>query len=104
MSKKNSNDIGPLGQHAVIKELKKCLRLNAYIFDPHAKARLKKRRILELTVINVLKGKLQHEPSENEFNPRLDCWSYAVTGYLAGEEYKVAIGFNEAGLLIITVY
>lgn len=65
---------------------------------------MKKRRILELTVVNVLKGKLQHGPEENEYSTRLQCWTYAVAGMLAGEEYKVAIGFNEAGLLIITVY
>lgn len=87
----------------VLEKVKECLELGMYYDTTHATLRKGQRRVGLQDVLYVLKNGY-HEKKKDEYKPEYKDWNYAIRGKIVdGKELRIAIAFDEDGMLIITV-
>jgi hypothetical protein len=73
-----------------------------YLYSNHALERQQQREITRPEVLQVLNGG-HHEKAKDTYAEAFKAWSYAVRGKtLDGRELRIAVSFDDNGLLIIT--
>ncbi|HRD70354.1 MAG TPA: DUF4258 domain-containing protein [Legionella sp.] len=89
------------------------IREKSYAFVPHAQQRMLERCILEIDVINILKGISGYERSRNKLKDIYEAqyihedaedWKYCIEGKtIDGKKVRIIITFAEDLMPIITV-
>ncbi|KTD77923.1 hypothetical protein Lwor_1805 [Legionella worsleiensis] len=89
------------------------IRDKSYAFVPHAQQRMLERQILEIDVINILKGIPDYERSRNKrkdsyeaqyIHEDADDWKYCIEGKtIDDQKIRIIITFAEDLMPIITV-
>ncbi len=87
----------------VLKKARECIENNRYYDSSHAVKRKKQRQISLTHVIYVLTHGF-HEKRKDEYKPEYNDWNYSIRGRTIDEkDIRIAIAFDEDGMLIITV-
>ncbi len=87
----------------VLEKVRECLELGLYYDTSHAVKRKEERRVGLQDVLYVLRTGF-HEKKKDEYKPEFCDWNYAIRGKTVdGKEVRVAVAFDEDGMLIITV-
>lgn len=79
------------------------LNQGLYFPHPHLYARMRKREIDEIEILQVLRSG-RHERKKDEFDYERHCWKYAIRGHTReGREMRVIVFFdNELGVVLLT--
>jgi hypothetical protein len=73
-----------------------------YLYSKHALDRQQEREITRPEVLQVLNGGY-HEKAKDAYAEAFKAWNYAVRGKtLDGRELRIAVSFDDNGLLIVT--
>lgn len=93
----------PLKIINVLKRAEECIEANRYFDTSHALLRKRQRRISLTDVLYVLRHGY-HEKRKDQYKPEHKDWNYSIRGLtLDGRDIRIAIAFDEDGMLIITV-
>lgn len=87
----------------VIKKVKACIDTDNYRFSDHGYERKIERYAALPDILKVLRNGY-HEKQKDEWKPEFNAWNYAIRGKaIDGNELRIAVSFEENGLLIVTV-
>ncbi len=92
----------------LLKRVDESVSAGSYIFLNHAKQRLRDRDISDITVLDILEGKLGRKRKRNKakdhyIEGNID-WKYCIEGIdYDGDKIRIIISFDELNLLVITV-
>ena len=87
----------------VLKNAHQCVKDGRYFDTSHAIIRRSERRINLTTALYVIMHGY-HEKQKDQYKPEFDDWNYSIRGQsIDGRDIRIAIAFDEDGMLIITV-
>lgn len=87
----------------VLKKVRLCLDSGRFFDTTHAMTRKQERLVSLPHVLHVLRNGF-HEKRKDEYKPEYSSWNYAIRGRTVdNRDVRVAVAFDEDGMLIITV-
>jgi hypothetical protein len=87
----------------LLEKIKECIETGNYILTAHVLARQAERAINLPAILHVLRNGYE-EKRKTSFDNEQNAWKYAIRGKtLRDEDIRIIIGFDESGMLIITV-
>jgi hypothetical protein len=87
----------------VLKKIKECIDADRYYDTSHA-IRRRQERVVSLTEVLYVLRNGRHEKAKDQYKEEHGDWTYAIRGKtIDGDDLRIAVAFDEDGMLIITV-
>jgi len=87
----------------LLEKVKECLDNGKYRFSDHGYDRKIERYATLPDILEVLRNGY-HEKKKDEWKIEFNAWNYAIRGKtIDGDDLRIAVSFEENGLLIVTV-
>lgn len=87
----------------LLAKVRTCIDTDNYRFSDHGYERKIERYAALPDIIEVLRNGY-HEKQKDEWKPEFNAWNYAIRGKaIDGDDLRIAVSFEENGLLIVTV-
>lgn len=110
MSKKAKKAVGPSKKSdtELFKLIEDAIAQSNYVFTKHAVQRAQERRILEITVLDILEGKAKCKRRRNKrkdkFEGSAQDWNYCIEGVDVNQKrIRIIVTFEKNLMPIITV-